>query len=115
MELQHKRVINESPRTESMYSGGAEDGESQPAVDQTNVAVSYGIHQGRYPIGGMSVRDARQALRKLINIDPSAVAVINGAPVDENQLISADATMLAFVKPSAMKGGPAARAVLPRG
>jgi hypothetical protein len=104
MELQHKRQVNESPRIESTYSGEADADEFGSPLDNTNVAVSYGIHHGRYPIGGMRVRDARQALQKLINIDPTAVEVVNGAPVDDNQLISADVTMLAFVKPSAVKG-----------
>jgi hypothetical protein len=71
--------------------------------------VSYGIHQGRYPIGGMLVREAREALQRPLNIDASAIAVINGAPFDENQRIGADITMLAFVKPSAMKGSPSKR------
>jgi hypothetical protein len=84
--------------------GGADDGDSQPPIDDTNVTVSYGIHQGRYPVGGMTVSEARQALARLINIDPSAVAVINGAPVDENLRIAGNVTMLSFVKPSAMKG-----------
>jgi hypothetical protein len=104
MDLQLKHLGNELERIEPISFGESDNGKSQPPADTANVAVSYGIHQGRYPIGGMTVRDARQALQRLINIDPAAVAVINGAPVDENEHIVAGVTMLSFVKPSAMKG-----------
>jgi hypothetical protein len=104
MNLQLKRQIDDLQTIEPTFAGQSADGEPQPPIDSANVVVSYGIHQGRFPIGGMTVRAARSRLQPLINIDPSAIAVINGAPVDENQRITADVTMLAFVKPSAMKG-----------
>ncbi len=104
MDLQFRHLNSELGRLEPISLGNPDDGEPQTRADSTNVTVSYGIHHGRYPIGGMTVRDARQALQKLINIDPSAVAVIDGSPVDEDQRVSAAVTMLAFVKPSAMKG-----------
>jgi hypothetical protein len=80
------------------------DGDSPPQSDYRNVLVSHGIHRGRFPIGGMQVRDARSALQNLINIDPSAVAVINGQPVDEETVIPENVTLLSFVKPSSLKG-----------
>lgn len=104
MDLQLRRFSNELEQVEPVSFGESGDGAPQPPADNTNVTVSYGIHQGRYPIGGMTIRDARQALQRLINIDPSAVAVIAGAPVDENLQIPAGVSMLSFVKPSAMKG-----------
>jgi hypothetical protein len=107
MDLQLRRRGQELQRADPDFTGDAGDSEPQPATDNTNVAVSYGIHQGRYPIGGMTVREARRALQRPLNIDDSAVAVINGAPVAEDQQISADVTMLSFVKPSAMKGARA--------
>jgi hypothetical protein len=73
-------------------------------ADSRNVVVTYGIHKGRYPIGGMTVADARRVLERLIRIDPTAVPVINGRPVDPTQRIGEHVTMLAFVKPSALKG-----------
>jgi hypothetical protein len=104
MDLDIRRLGSELERSEPVSLGASGDDEPQARLDSTNVTVSYGIHHGRYPIGGMTVGDARRALQRLINIDPGAVAVINGAPVDENQRITADVTMLSFVKPSAMKG-----------
>src|SRR5262245_34657 len=79
-------------------------GKDQPATraDNANVTVSYGVHHGSYPIGGMTVGEARRRLGPLINIDPTAVAVIAGLPVPDEQRIEG-VSMLAFVKPSAMK------------
>ena len=73
-------------------------------ADTRNVLVSHGIHRGRFPVGGMLISEARQILQKLINIDPSAVPVINGRPVTEDQTIGEHVTMLSFVKPSSIKG-----------
>ena len=73
-------------------------------ADARNVLVTHGIHRGRFPVGGMLVREARQILQNLINIDPGAVPVINGTPVTEDQTISGNVTMLSFVKPSSIKG-----------
>ena len=77
---------------------------SETRTDSRNVLVVYGTHQGRFPIGHMTIRDARGVLEKLIRIDPAAVAVVNGVPVDENQVIGQDVTMLTFVKPSSIRG-----------
>lgn len=104
--------LNKIPETEPAQSvslGTPDDAGPQTRTDSGNVVVSYGIHRGRYPIVGMRVREARQVLQKLINIDPSAVPVIAGFPVDEEQVISEDISMLSFVKPSAMKGSPTER------
>ena len=73
-------------------------------VDTVNVHVSYGVHHGRYPIGGMTVGEARRMLARPIKIDPTAIAVIGGQPVPEEHRISDEVSMLTFVKPSAMKG-----------
>jgi hypothetical protein len=83
-------------------SGG--DAQNQPPTDTRNVMVSHGIHAGRFPIGGMTVAAARRVLTGLINIDPEAIAVIGGRPVEETTVINDDVSLLAFVKPSALKG-----------
>jgi len=108
MNLQTKTSTPELLTDEPLTLGNAGDGPPAPASDTSrNVTVSYGIHRGTYPIGGMLIRDARQVLQHLINIDDSAVAVINATPVDEDQRIAEGVTMLSFVKPSAMKGAGA--------
>ncbi len=73
-------------------------------VVERAVLVHHGIHSGHFPIAGLTVGDARQTLRGLLNIDPEAVAVINGEVVDEEDVIAPNTTMLSFVKPSAVKG-----------
>jgi hypothetical protein len=97
----------ETPRTElrpiEPTFGNPANDEPQPRVDNVNVAVTYGVHHGRYAIGGMTVGEARRRLTPVLNIDPTAVAVIAGLPVPDEQRIE-DVSMLAFVKPSAMKG-----------
>ena len=43
-------------------------------------------------------------LAPLINIDATAVAVINGRTVDEETTVNGQVGMLSFVKPSSLKG-----------
>jgi hypothetical protein len=52
----------------------------------------------------MTVGDARRVLSDLINIDPDAVAVVGGRPVEETTVIGDDVSLVSFVKPSALKG-----------
>lgn len=104
MDLQHRKHAAENELVEPVSLGTPDDADPQPRVDNVNVNVSYGIHHGSYPIGGLTVGEARSTLQRLINIDPNAVAVINGSPVDESQRIAPGVTLLSFVKPSAMKG-----------
>jgi len=85
-------------------------GDSPSAVVSNDTAgrgvlVNYGIHRGSFPIAGMRLRDAREVLSRLMNIDPSAVAVVNGTPiVDDQTVIGDDVHVLHFVKPSSIKG-----------
>jgi hypothetical protein len=79
-------------------------GAAGSATDESNVLVSSGIHRGRFPVGGMTVRAARRVLGPLVNIDPSAVAVINGQIVAEDTVLEGNLGMLSFVKPSSLKG-----------
>ena len=80
-----------------------EEGQPQP-TDSSNVLVTSGIHRGRFPIGGLTVRRAREVLQRLITIDEEAVAVVNGRAVEEGEIISENVTHVAFVKPSSIKG-----------
>jgi len=75
-----------------------------PAAGERSVLVHHGIHSGHFPVAGLRVRDARATLTHLLNIDPQAVAVINGRIVREEEVIGPDVGLLSFVKPSAVKG-----------
>lgn len=79
-------------------------GTAGSSTDESSVLVSSGIHRGRFPVGGMTVRAARRVLGPMINVDPSAVAVINGQIVDEDTVLEGSLGMLSFVKPSSLKG-----------
>jgi hypothetical protein len=94
----------ERHRTAEPQANAPQFGTSSSATDSRNVLVSSGIHRGRFPIGGMSVRQARRVLAPLINIDATAVAVINGRAVDEETMLDGQIGMLSFVKPSSLKG-----------
>jgi hypothetical protein len=71
---------------------------------ERSVMVQHGIHSGHFPVVGLTIAEARQTLRGLLNIDPQAAAVIGGRIVDETTVIRGDTQMLSFVKPSAVKG-----------
>jgi hypothetical protein len=85
-------------------SATAAFGGTESADSDSSVLVSSGIHRGRFPVAGMTVRAARRVLGPMINIDPAAVAVINGQIVDEDMLLEGNLGMLSFVKPSSLKG-----------
>lgn len=98
------RKPSPSVQPEVVCGGGPVDN-PQEEMSARHVLVNYGIHRGRFPVGGMQIREAREVLRRLLNIDPSAVAVVNGTPiVDEDQVIDERVAMLHFVKPSSIKG-----------
>src|SRR5262245_14991441 len=71
---------------------------------ERSVLVQHGIHSGHFPVAGLRVRDVRQTLTQLLNIDPQAVAVVNGQVVSEDTVIQENVKLLSFVKPSAIKG-----------
>jgi hypothetical protein len=87
------------PPTNTPTGDAAEEG------TERGVTVTHGIHRGTYPIAGMRLADVRQTLTRLMNIDPAAVVVVNGQVVtDENTTIAEDVRVIAFVKPSSIKG-----------
>jgi hypothetical protein len=110
MSLKIKRPSpqQEEPSVHPPAFGGvpavASESSTAPTVSERSVAVQHGIHRGQFPVGGLRVREARETLHSLMNIDPQAVAVIDGQIVDEDTVIGQDVTMLSFVKPSAVKG-----------
>lgn len=94
--LVHSAAFGSSPDTPDTSWG--------PPTVERSVVVQHGIHRGHFPVAGLRIRDARQTLTSLMNIDPQAVAVIDGQVVDEETVISDAVSMLSFVKPSAVKG-----------
>src|SRR5439155_26477026 len=100
---------NRPPRPQTRPAGtplaeGGNGTPQNPTTGERAVLVSHGIHRGHFPITGMRVSEARRTLARLLNLDPAAVAVINGQVVAEDTTIGEDVSLLSFVKPSAVKG-----------
>ena len=53
--------------------------QNKPAQARTGqVKISYGVHSLEAGIAGQSVGEVRQALKEPLNIDPRALALVNG-------------------------------------
>jgi hypothetical protein len=102
MALGFREVLR--PSTSPLEAAASPFGAPPSSDNGSSVLVSSGIHRGRFPVAGMSVGAARRVLAPLINIDPAAVAVINGQIVDDDTVLEGDLGMLSFVKPSSLKG-----------
>jgi hypothetical protein len=86
----------------------------EPACEEErvrSVEVRHGIHSGAFPVAGMTVAQARRTLAGLLNIDPEAIAVLNGRPVrdEESRVIAESEQILSFVKRSSTRGAGAVR------
>ena len=76
----------------------------QEAESVTNQCyVMHGSHGQYADVAGQTVGEVRKVFRPLQNIPEGATALINGAEVDENQIIQ-PAQTLQFVKESGTKG-----------
>jgi hypothetical protein len=68
------------------------------------VKVSYGVHNLEAAIAGKSVSEVRQALREPLNIDPRALALVNGRDVAASYVLK-QGDQLEFVRLAGEKGG----------
>ncbi|MFZ5453935.1 MAG: hypothetical protein ACOZF2_18955 [Thermodesulfobacteriota bacterium] len=68
------------------------------------VRVSYGVHHLDAAIAGKSVGEVRQALREPLNIDPRALALVNGRDVAASYVLK-QGDQLEFVRLAGEKGG----------
>ena len=73
------------------------------AVAERSVTVVHGVHAHDWPIVGMTVGQARAELAERMNIDPAAIAVVDGNPVPEDTVL-AEGQVLNFVKHAGEKG-----------
>jgi hypothetical protein len=77
---------------------------SQPAAARSGlVKVSYGVHNLEAAIAGKSVSEVRQALREPLNIDPRALALVNGRDVPASYVLKQN-DQLEFVRLAGEKG-----------
>ena len=73
------------------------------ATGERHVEVIHGIYAHSLPLAGMTVAAARAELEHRMNIDPDAVAVIDGHEADEDAVLQ-ERQVLNFVKRSGEKG-----------
>jgi hypothetical protein len=67
------------------------------------VKVSYGVHNLEAAIAGKSVAEVRQALKEPLNIDPRALALVNGQDVAASYILK-QGDQLEFVRLAGEKG-----------
>lgn len=67
------------------------------------VKISYGVHNLEAAIAGKSVSEVRQALKEPLNIDPRALALVNGRDVVAAHILQAG-DQLEFVRLAGEKG-----------
>ena len=67
------------------------------------VKISYGVHSLEAGIAGQSVGEVRQALKEPLNIDPRALALVNGRDVAASYVLK-EGDQLEFVRLAGEKG-----------
>jgi len=67
------------------------------------VKISYGVHNLEAAIAGKSVGEVRQALKEPLNIDPRALALVNGRDVAASHVLK-QGDQLEFVRLAGEKG-----------
>jgi hypothetical protein len=72
------------------------------------VKISYGVHNLEAAIAGKSVSEVRQSLKEPLNIDPRALALVNGRDVAASYILN-QGDQLEFVRLAGEKGGTAWR------
>lgn len=76
----------------------------QPSRAATGqVKVSYGVHSLEVAIAGKSVAEVRQALKEPLNIDPRALALVNGRDAAAAYVLK-EGDQLEFVRLAGEKG-----------
>ncbi len=78
---------------------------NKPAQARTGqVKISYGVHSLEAAIAGKSVAEVRQALKEPLNIDPRALALVNGRDAVAAYVLK-EGDQLEFVRLAGEKGG----------
>jgi hypothetical protein len=67
------------------------------------VKISYGVHNLEAAIAGKSVSEVRQSLKEPLNIDPRALALVNGRDVAASYVLK-QGDQLEFVRLAGEKG-----------
>lgn len=96
MELLRRR---ERPQT----AGSTSFGTSAEAAVTTTAMIISGPYSQSLPVSGLSVGQIRQRLGTRLDIDPRAIAVIDGQDVSDEVVVRANSTLV-FVSRAGEKG-----------
>src|ERR1700730_3479675 len=97
---------SEKVRQEKVNAGPALHGDdfaTPTALRSGRVDVLHGVYAHSLPLAGMTVRQARSELEDRMNIDPGAVAVIDGVEAREDVVLREN-QVLNFITPAGEKG-----------
>ncbi|HYT92359.1 MAG TPA: hypothetical protein VEL76_26835 [Gemmataceae bacterium] len=99
-------MSNEQERHESFAGGPEPHGDSFAATAEAKpgcVEVIHGVYAHSLPLAGMTVEQARVELEDRMNIDPEALAVVDGVETGEDEILR-EGQVLNFVKQAGEKG-----------
>lgn len=97
---------NEKVRAEKLASGPAafSDEFATATVERSGrVDVIHGVYAHSLPLAGKTIAEARQELEDRMNIDPEAVAVVDGVEAAEDVVLT-QGRVLNFLTPAGEKG-----------
>jgi hypothetical protein len=97
-------MLRQRVRPDDSFGAAPSDESAATASElRRNVDVIHGVYAHSLPLAGMSVRQARAELEQRMNIDPEAMAVVNGHEVDGDTVLE-EGQVLNFVKHAGEKG-----------
>ena len=88
---------------ERIGSGGPAGGTDADGSDSMMVTVSHWPYCERLPVGEMTVAEIRRRYADRFDIDPQAVATVDGHEADAQTIVSAGQTLM-FVRRAGEKG-----------
>ena len=90
---------------EGLHTGPAGDdfAGTATATRSGRVDVIHGVYAHSLPLAGMTVRQARTELEERMNIDPEALAVVDGSETLEDTVLR-EGQVLNFLSPAGEKG-----------
>jgi hypothetical protein len=92
-----------SPKEKSKSAAQIKSKTKAPVKEKGKVRVIYGIHSLEAAIAGKTVTEVRKALSQALNIDPAAIAIINGQAAAGNYILQ-EGQILEFVRLAGEKG-----------
>jgi hypothetical protein len=107
LQPERRTTVNEQVRQEGFVGGPVPFGDGFATATATAnsacVEVIHGVYAHSLPLAGLTVGQARAELEDRMNIDPEAVAVVDGSAAGEDVVLR-QGQVLNFVKAAGEKG-----------